>query len=116
VLAGGVSSTEAGAKAPRIRRGCGDNRGRSLSTMCAQGVCSDPRKVPSATFWQDPSLFNDNKNIYTIINFNENNNIYSTNNSILSTNNMNYYTNNIIYNTNHNNIFENNTINYKNKY
>jgi hypothetical protein len=60
--------------------------------MCAQGVCSDPRKEPSATFWQDPSLFNDNKNIYTLINFNENNNIYSTNNSILCTNNMNYYT------------------------
>ena len=28
---------------------------------------------------------------------------------------MNYYTNNIIYKTNHNNIFENNTINYKKK-
>jgi hypothetical protein len=74
--------------------------------MCAQGVCSDPRKEPSATFWQDPSLFNDNKNIYTLINFNENNNIYSTNNSILCTNNIIYY-------TNHNNIFEINTINYK---
>ena len=47
-------------------------------------------------------------NIYTLINFNENNNIFRSNN-------MNYYKNNIIYNTKYKNILETNTINYTKK-
>jgi hypothetical protein len=57
----------------------------------------------------------DDNNIYTLINFNENNNIYNTNNIIFSSNNMNYYKNNIIYNTKYNNILETNTIIYTQK-
>jgi hypothetical protein len=60
-------------------------------------------------------FINDNNNNYTLINFNENNNIYNTNNNIFSSNNMNYYKNNIIYNTKYNNILETNTINYTKK-
>jgi len=48
-------------------------------------------------------FINNDNNIYTLINFNENNNIFSSNN-------MNYYKNNIIYNTKYNNILETNTI------
>jgi hypothetical protein len=35
-------------------------------------------------------FINDDNDIYTLINFNENNNIYHTNNNIFSSNNMNY--------------------------
>jgi hypothetical protein len=61
------------------------------------------------------NFINDDNNIYTLINFNENNNMYNTNNNIFSSNNMNYYKNNIIYNTKYNNILEINTINYTKK-
>jgi len=57
-------------------------------------------------------FINDDNNIYTLINFNENNNIYNTNNNIFSSNNIYYYKNNIIYNTKYNNILDMNTINY----
>jgi hypothetical protein len=60
-------------------------------------------------------FINDDNNIYTFINFNENNNICNTNNNIFRRNNMNYYKNNIIYNTKYNNILEINTINYTKK-
>jgi len=60
-------------------------------------------------------FINDDNDTYTIINFNENNNIYNTNNNIFSSNNINYYKNNIIYNTKYNNILETNTINYTKK-
>jgi len=55
-------------------------------------------------------FINDDNNIYTLVNFNENNNIYNTNNNIFSSNNMNYYKNNIIYNTKYNNILETNSL------
>jgi hypothetical protein len=57
----------------------------------------------------------DDNNIYTLIKFNENNNIYNTNNNIFSSNKMNYYKNNIIDNTKYKNILETNTINYTQK-
>jgi hypothetical protein len=60
-------------------------------------------------------FINDDNNIYTLINFNENNNIYYTNNNIFRSNNMNYYKNNIIYNIKYNNILEMNAINYTKK-
>jgi hypothetical protein len=60
-------------------------------------------------------FINDDNNIYTLINFNENNNIYNTNNNIFSSNNIYYYKNNIIYNTKYNNILDMNTINYTKK-
>jgi hypothetical protein len=77
------------------------------------------RHAPNMVFFIVIAFFfkfiNDDNNIYTLINFNKNNNIYNTNNNIFSTNNMNYYKNNIIYNTKYNNILEMNTINYTKK-
>jgi hypothetical protein len=77
------------------------------------------RHVSKRGFFHSNNSFfkfiNDDNNIYTLINFNENNNIYNTNNNIFSGNNMNYYKNNIIYKTKYNNILEINTINYTKK-
>jgi hypothetical protein len=77
---------------------------------CTQEGTQAPRSQRG--FFHSNSSFlkfiNDDNNIYTLINFNTNNNIFSTNN-------MNYYKNNIIYYTKYNNILEMNTINYTKK-
>jgi len=77
------------------------------------------RQVSQRGFFHCNSNFlkfiNDDNNIYSLINFNENNNIYNTNNNIFSSNNMNYYKKQYYLKTKYNNILETNTINYTKK-
>jgi len=86
-----------------------------LSALMREPKCP----VSQYDFFHTNSSFlkfiNDDNNIYTLISFNENNNIYNTNNNIFSSNNIYYYKNNIIYNTKYNNILDMNTINYTKK-
>jgi hypothetical protein len=87
--------------------------GQALASDLPSATC--PNNIFFIEIIVFKKIINDDNNIYTLINFNKNNNIYNTNNNIFCSNNMNYYKNNIIYSTKYNNTFEINKFSHTKK-